>query len=409
MFKSRVLLLINSLLLLAAAAGCANRPPILNCVADQMIVPQGTSVTVDSNASDPEGKPLTYEWAATSDLNPNAVVFGENRIRAQDTSATYDTQGLPLGRYTLRANVRDSKNTSTCSVNVTVDKNRQAPTIACEPSSLQVTEGQSATVTARATDPNNDTLTYAWTVDGQSVPNNQSSFAFGSTGRPIGVHTVRVTATDVDNMSAGCSFSVTVNQRPNRNPTVTLNLDNRDVFAGYLISATAQAGDPDQDPITYAWSVDGQQRPGSSSQLNINTTGLAGGQHSVSVTVRDNRDGTATATQSFSVRERVTVLVNALRVDNVAKAQLDEIALKMRQNPQLRATLTGHTDDRGSEEANQRVGMSRAEAVRAYLVDEQGVAAGRLEARSAGESQPASENTSEQGRRENRRVEVELF
>jgi OOP family OmpA-OmpF porin len=81
----------------------------------------------------------------------------------------------------------------------------------------------------------------------------------------------------------------------------------------------------------------------------------------------------------------------------------------MRQNSQLRATLTGHTDDRGSEEVNERTGQRRADAVKAYLVDEQNVADGRIAAGSAGETQPAADNETTQGREDNRRVEIELY
>ena len=85
------------------------------------------------------------------------------------------------------------------------------------------------------------------------------------------------------------------------------------------------------------------------------------------------------------------------------------LPLKMQQNPQLKATITGHTDDRGSEEVNQRTGQRRADAVKDYLVEEHNIDAGRIETRSAGESQPIADNARPQGREENRRVEVELF
>ena len=400
MRELRLPLLLGSVVLLLIAGGCANRPPVLNCVADMSTVTEGNSVTIQSNATDPDrNDQLTFSWSAD-----------QGRLSTQNGSATFDSSELSAGNYDVSLEVRDKKqNLATCEVSLTVDKNRIAPMVACEPSNVNVTEGQSTTITARASDGNNDALTYAWSVDGSSVTNDQSSFEFGTAGRSVGSHTVQVTVTDVDSLSANCQFNVTVDLRPNTGPTVALTLDKNEVYAGDRVSANAQASDAEGDPMTYAWTLDGQSRSETSSTISIDTTGLSGGRHSVAVTVRDDRDGSGNATQTLSVREKIVVQVSGIRPDNLAKAALDEIALKMRQNSQLRAMLTGHTDDRGSEAVNERTGQRRADAVKAYLVDEQNVADSRIEAGSAGETQPAADNETAQGRQDNRRVEIELY
>lgn len=398
MRELRLPFLLISTLSVLAAAGCANRPPVLNCLVEQETVTEGEQTTIRTNATDPNRDPLTFEWNTTG-----------GKVNSQNGSAIFDSSGLSAGRYTITANVSDQKNPAvTCSVSVAVGKNQQPPTVSCDPSNVRVTEGQSTTLRPRASDPNNDPLTYAWQVDGQDARTNQATFEFGTTGRQVGSHTTRVTVTDVDGMSANCSYNVTVERRPNRNPTVTLTLDKNEVFAGDTVVAKAAGRDPDGDPLTYAWSIDGQSRPERAAEFRINTSGLAGGSHTVSVTARDDRDGSGTDTASFTVTEKITIQINQIQPDNIAKAQLDEIALKMQQNPRLRAVLTGHTDDRGSEEANQRVGQRRAEAAKDYLVTQHQVDAGRIEARSEGEGAPASSNDTEEGRRANRRVEVEL-
>ena len=400
MRELRLPLLLGSVVLLLIAGGCANRPPVLNCVADMSSVTEGNSVTIQSNATDPDrNDQLTFSWSAA-----------QGRLSTQNGSASFDSSGLSAGNYTVGLEVRDKKlNLATCEVSLMVDKNRMAPMVACAPSDVNVTEGQSTTVRAQASDGNNDALTYSWSVDGSSVTNNQSSFEFGTAGRSVGGHTVQVTVTDADNMSANCEFNVTVDRRPNTGPSVALTLDNDEVYAGDRVSANAEASDAEGDPMTYAWTLDGQRRSDTSSTISIDTTGLSGGRHSVAVTVEDDRDGSGSATQTLSVREKIVVQVSAIRPDNLAKAALDEIALKMRQNSQLRAMLTGHTDDRGSEEVNERTGQRRADAVKAYLVDEQNVAESRIEAGSAGETMPAADNETAQGREDNRRVEIELY
>jgi flagellar motor protein MotB len=396
----RLPLLLVSLVFLLTAGGCSNKPPILNCVVDQSSLIEGESTTIQSNATDPDrNDQLTFAWAAT-----------QGRLVAQNGSAVFDSTSLTQGTYTVSLEVTDEKqHSATCEVDVSVGKNTMAPTIACEPSNIIVTEGQSRLIQARASDPNNDTLLYVWTVDGRAVTNNQSSFDFGTVNRPVGPHTVNVTVSDSDGMSANCDFNVTIDPRPNTGPSVSLTLDKTDAYAGDTVNAAAQASDPEGDPLTYTWTVDGQRRAGTSSRLQISTDGLSGGRHTVAVAVEDDRGASSSATQSFAVSEKIVMQIEAVRPDNQAKAQLDEIALKMRQNQQLRATLTGHTDDQGSEEVNERAGLRRAEGVQAYLVNEQNIAASRIETQSAGESQPISDNQTPQGRRDNRRVEIELF
>jgi outer membrane protein OmpA-like peptidoglycan-associated protein len=68
--------------------------------------------------------------------------------------------------------------------------------------------------------------------------------------------------------------------------------------------------------------------------------------------------------------------------------------------------VVGHTDDTGSLEANLALSQQRAAAVKAALVTDHGVAAGRLETRGVGPLAPVATNTGDAGRALNRRVEV---
>ncbi len=85
---------------------------------------------------------------------------------------------------------------------------------------------------------------------------------------------------------------------------------------------------------------------------------------------------------------------------------LKEIAAMLAAHPELRLAIEGHTDDVGAAADNQRLSQQRAEAVRASLVTQHGVAGGRLTAVGFGASKPVAPNDAEAGRQRNRRVEL---
>ncbi len=89
-------------------------------------------------------------------------------------------------------------------------------------------------------------------------------------------------------------------------------------------------------------------------------------------------------------------------------ASLAALAAYLESRRDLRATIVGHSDSSGSAAGNMALSRRRAEAVRNLLVSRLGVAPERLEAAGAGALAPRASNATEEGRRENRRVEVVL-
>lgn len=78
------------------------------------------------------------------------------------------------------------------------------------------------------------------------------------------------------------------------------------------------------------------------------------------------------------IRVTVNFTPGSARLSNIAKAKLDEVALQMKQDPNLRAQVLGYTDATGSADANQRMSQQRAEAVKNYLVTRHGIDPSRI-------------------------------
>lgn len=97
------------------------------------------------------------------------------------------------------------------------------------------------------------------------------------------------------------------------------------------------------------------------------------------------------------------------RLTNIAKAILDEVALRMKQEPSATALVIGYTDDRENTGPNADLDRRRAEAVRDYLVTRHGIDPSRITVEGRGTSEPAGDNTTAEGRLRNRRVVIRLI
>lgn len=91
-----------------------------------------------------------------------------------------------------------------------------------------------------------------------------------------------------------------------------------------------------------------------------------------------------------------------------AKYVLDEVATTLIKNSVFMVQVAGYTDDRGEADANLQLSQERAESVKAYL-ESVGVDGNQLSARGFGEENPDADNTSSQGRMQNRRVELHIL
>ncbi|HUP41854.1 MAG TPA: OmpA family protein [Thermoanaerobaculia bacterium] len=89
-----------------------------------------------------------------------------------------------------------------------------------------------------------------------------------------------------------------------------------------------------------------------------------------------------------------------------ARAALDQFAsqLKSDYNRDVYVEIQGHTDATGSDQYNLELGLERAEAVRRYLNQQHGIPLHRISVISYGEAEPIADNSSRDGRAQNRRV-----
>ncbi len=84
---------------------------------------------------------------------------------------------------------------------------------------------------------------------------------------------------------------------------------------------------------------------------------------------------------------------------------INQIVEMMKQNPDLKISIEGHTDDTGNAASNQTLSESRAKSVMNELISK-GIVSSRLKSKGWGQTKPIADNTTEEGKQKNRRVEI---
>ncbi len=88
---------------------------------------------------------------------------------------------------------------------------------------------------------------------------------------------------------------------------------------------------------------------------------------------------------------------------------LDRTGAILKENPQIKVEIAGHTDPAGTEKANQAISEKRALSAKKYLVDKFGIADNRLMTKGYGATKPIADNKTDEGRSKNRRVEFRII
>jgi outer membrane protein OmpA-like peptidoglycan-associated protein len=159
----------------------------------------------------------------------------------------------------------------------------------------------------------------------------------------------------------------------------------------------------------------GQQVQQTQSQLANTQDALAAEQVARQNAEREAQAAMASLRQLSNVREEQRGLVITLSGEvlftpgeavllPIAQQQLDRVATALKDQGR-HLTVEGHTDSRGSIGTNQALSLSRAQAVRSYLISK-GVDVHLVDAVGLGPSRPVADNRSAEGRASNRRVEI---
>lgn len=285
---------------------------------------------------------------------------------------------------------------------------------ACAASPTSVMAGEPVSVTLTPTDFNpKRTLTYAWTSTGGKSTGTGATASIDTAGLAPGDYTAKGTVTDngkgKHQMTANCSATFTIQEPPKHPPTLSCSATPTTVKPGEPATITCEGASPDNSPLTYACQSSAGRISGKGATETLDTTGAPGGSITVNCTVSDARNLTATSSATVNVEvpppppqaSKVnecdfTNMKKPWRVDNACKAKLDDVALALRNDPNVKSVIVGYaTAEETSKKANAKLAAQRAYNSKVYLTTGEAhhdIDAGRIEVRTGSGDFQKTEN-----------------
>ncbi len=234
--------------------------------------------------------------------------------------------------------------------------------------------------------------TYSWTSDAGPVGSTSNVAAVDTKSLNPGSYTVKghVMQGAKPGQFADCAVPFTLTQfQP---PTISCSANPSSVNPGQSATVTSQGVSPQNRPLTYSYSATAGAINGNTATATLDTTGVAPGTITVTCNVVDDKGQTASTTTSVSVNAPPPPPAPATqslcsisfdrnpkkptRVDNEAKACLDDISLAMQRDPQSKLAIVGSaaTDEKMAD----RRASERAVNEKAYLVNDKGIDGSRI-------------------------------
>jgi len=277
-----------------------------------------------------------------------------------------------------------------------------------QPSQVMVGEPVHATVVASNFNPKH-TLTYTWASNGGKIEGKDTGATIDTNGVSGGSYTTTATVTDAKakkNNTASCTANFTVKEPPKNPPQISCSARPSTVQTGTSSIITCACTSPDNVPVTVGgWTSSGGSISGSGNSATLNTTGASSGPITIRTTCTDSRGLTASTSSSVTVENppppppqatkvnecAYPNLKKPWRVDNTCKAELDDVALKLQQDPDAKLIVVGNSEPK---EKRKNLAAERALNVKAYISGgeaKQNIDPSRIEARTGNAGTATSE------------------
>ncbi len=247
----------------------------------------------------------------------------------------------------------------------------------------EVMVGEPTTATAAVSNFNpKHTLNYTWSSTGGQVTGKDNTASITTNGVAGGSYTVTAHVSDPKMRKGGeasCVASFRVKEPPKNPPQISCSANPSMVQAGTPATISCTCTSPDNVAVTVGgWTASGGSISGSGNSATLNTTGASSGPITIRATCTDSRGLTASTSSSVTVENPPPPAPQASkvnecaypnvkkpwRVDNTCKAALDDVALKLQQDPDAKLVVVGNAEP---TEKRKNLAAERAVDVKAYI------------------------------------------
>jgi hypothetical protein len=262
-------------------------------------------------------------------------------------------------------------------------KPNHPPVAACSAAQPSVYEGTTDPIAihVNASDADNDPLTYSYTATGGTVDGTGPDVRWNPSGLAIGNYTVNAKVDDGHGGTASCATDVAVAKRPNQPPVISCAPERNPIIAGERVKIVSTASDPDGDPLTYSYIATAGQISGNGPAAQFDSTGLAAGNYAITCTADDGRGGRTSAPTAVDVQQPAPppqaakvgdcgyTKLGAGRFDNACKRVGDDVALRLKSEPNAKLVIVGYADPK--EPNAKKLAQTRADGARKYLAEKE--------------------------------------
>ncbi len=357
-----------------------------------------------ANVTGPAEQPRTWGWGLTGGGGIDYVVPGFNhQLAVRPIQADYQFSHVDFGKIALPGGLTGGLSEIRAyrlSAGVVLRfggnlQQERALMYGCTASPANIFAGDPVSVSGSAIGPaTRNRSVYTWTTSGGQIVSDNAvpgdTISITTTGLSPGDYTVAGHLAQGKHASQNASCTASFRVQAPLPPIVSCSANPVSIMAGGRATITATASSPQNRPLSFSYTASAGQIASSLSIATLDTAGAPAGPISVSCRVSDDLGQSADASTIVNVSlppppvaERRSLCSitftrdprRPVRVDNEAKACLDDVALTLNREASARLAITGENS------ADETVARARARAANArlYLTQEKGIDPARID------------------------------
>jgi len=356
----------------------------------------------EAKLNGPAQQPLTWGWSVTGGGGFDYVLpwFGK-RFAVRPIQADFQYSQVNNGPLLLPAGIQGGvgalyaiKLSGGLTLRFGAAESKRSIMLGCSAEPSSVHPGDPITVTGSSLylDPGRKPV-FTWRANGGRLTSQGNVASIDTTGLPAGEYTVQGHVSQGPKTHQQASCSATFNVVPFEPPSITCSANPSSAPSGTAIEITTVGTSPANRPLTYSYTSDAGTITSNGPTAKLATAGLPPSNIAITCSLVDDLGQTAKATTGVTIVAPTVPVIpqtqnlcsvsfardkaRPVRVDNEAKACLDDIALTMGQQTSARLIIVGDASPDEKPEA----AAERTLNIRQYLTQEKGIEPSRIEVR----------------------------